>query len=148
MRNRNLVESLRNALSGLLWVVGAERNATLLFLAAILALAGALAVCLEGFALALLILVITLVLATELFNTALERLLDLLYSEYHPQVQRIKDLAAGAVLLSALGAFVVGSLLLADRLAGVGEPLMRRLLTGSSIILLGVLVLLGRMRRR
>ncbi len=147
MRNRNLAESLRNALAGLLWAVRAERSATLLFLAAVLALAVALAIGLEGFSLALLILVIVLVLTAELFNTALERLLDLVHSDYHPQVQRIKDLSAGAVLLSALAAFAIGLLLFWSRLPGADTSWMRRLLTGSLMIFLGVLVLLGRTRR-
>lgn len=147
MRNRNLAESLRKALAGLLWAVGAERNATLLFMAAVLALAVALAIGLDGLALALLILVIVLVLMAELFNTALERLLDLLHSEYHPQVQCIKDLAAGAVLLSALAALAVGLLLFWSRLAGSGESLLGQILAGAFIFFWIVLVLVGRLRR-
>ena len=54
------------------------------------------------------ILSIVLVLATELLNTSLEAMCDLVEPNRHPQIKKIKDLAAGAVLISALGAFIVG----------------------------------------
>ncbi len=147
MRNRTLWESLHNALNGLLGAIREERNSRLLFLAAVLALALAFIVGLEGLSLALLILTIVIVLAAELFNTALERLLDLVHSEYHPQVQRIKDLAAGAVLLGALGALAVGLLLFWRPLAGSGELLLSQIISGVLIFFWVVLVLIGRLRR-
>ena len=147
MRNRTLWQSLHNALNGLLGAIREERNAPLLFLAAVLALALALIVGLEGLSLALLILTIVMVLAAELFNTALERLLDLLHREYHPHVQRIKDLAAGAVLLGALGALAIGLLLFWGPLLGSEELLVSRILSGLLIFFWIVLVLVGRLRR-
>ncbi|ACC76510.1 diacylglycerol kinase [Paraburkholderia caribensis] len=54
----------------------------------------------------------TLVLAAELFNTALERLADHLHPEHHPAIGAAKDCAAGAVLLVCAGAALVGILTL------------------------------------
>ena len=51
---------------------------------------------------------VTLVISFEAMNTALEHLTDLVSPEYHPLAGRAKDAAAGAVLLSAIGAVVVG----------------------------------------
>jgi undecaprenol kinase len=48
------------------------------------------------------------VLAAELFNTALEHLADHLHPDTHPQIQVVKDCAAGAVLLSSCAALAVG----------------------------------------
>jgi diacylglycerol kinase (ATP) len=48
------------------------------------------------------------VLAAELFNTALEHLVDHLHPEVHPQIRIVKDCAAAAVLLTVLGAITVG----------------------------------------
>ncbi len=53
-------------------------------------------------------LVVALVLLAELFNTALEWLLDCLIPEYSPLVGHIKDVAAAGVLVTALAAAVVG----------------------------------------
>lgn len=55
-------------------------------------------------------LMITLVLAAELMNTALEHLADHLHPEHHPRIKIVKDCAAGAVLLLSLGALWVGAL--------------------------------------
>ncbi len=55
-----------------------------------------------------LILAIAMVLAAEAFNTALEHLTNLVSPDFHPLAGRVKDAAAGGVLLVAIGAAVVG----------------------------------------
>ncbi|MGH8217173.1 MAG: diacylglycerol kinase [Steroidobacteraceae bacterium] len=57
------------------------------------------------------------VLAAELFNTALEHLVDHLHPDVHPQIRIVKDCAAGAVLLTALGAVGVAVALAVHLLA-------------------------------
>ena len=59
-------------------------------------------------------------LAVELLNSALEALTDLVSPEHHPLAGQAKDLAAGAVLVTAIGAVVVGLLIL-------GPPLWVRI---------------------
>jgi undecaprenol kinase len=49
-----------------------------------------------------------LVLSLEMLNTAIEKLCDLVMAGFHPQVKIIKDVAAGAVLVSAAGSGVAG----------------------------------------
>jgi len=49
-----------------------------------------------------------MVLTAELFNTAIERICDLVHPEQHPTVKLIKDVAAGAVLFSAIMAAAAG----------------------------------------
>ncbi len=65
---------------------------------------------------ALLVFAIALVLAAEAFNTALEHLADAAVPNEHPLVGTAKDVAAGAVLIAALGAAAVGVLVLGPRL--------------------------------
>jgi len=48
------------------------------------------------------------VLTLEMINTSIERILDLLHPEKHPEIKIIKDISAAAVLLAALGALVIG----------------------------------------
>lgn len=59
-----------------------------------------------------LLLAITAVWAAEAFNTSLEILGDAVSSDSHPLVGRAKDVAAGSVLLTAIGAAVVGAIIL------------------------------------
>jgi diacylglycerol kinase (ATP) len=55
-----------------------------------------------------LIFAITLVWVTEALNTAFEFLCDVASPEFHPLVKKSKDVAAGAVLVSAIGAAIIG----------------------------------------
>ncbi|WML46401.1 diacylglycerol kinase family protein [Neobacillus sp. PS3-40] len=50
-------------------------------------------------------------LALELINTAIERVVDLVTNEYHPLAKQAKDLAAGAVFLYAIFSVIVGLIL-------------------------------------
>ena len=59
---------------------------------------------------ALVALAMTGVWAAELLNTAIEALTDLVSPDYHPLAGKAKDVAAGAVLLAAIGALAVGLL--------------------------------------
>ena len=65
-----------------------------------------------------LVLTMTLVWSAEAFNTALEFLCDAVQPESHPLIEKAKDVAAGAVLLCALGALAVGVLVFAPHLSG------------------------------
>ncbi len=68
---------------------------------------------------AILALTYTMVIAAELFNSAIEALTDLVSPGYHPLARQTKDVAAGAVVVTALGAVAVGLLLF-------GPPLWAR----------------------
>ncbi len=59
---------------------------------------------------ALVAIAVACVWAAELMNTAIEALTDLASPGFHPLAGKAKDVAAGAVLLAALGALVVGGL--------------------------------------
>ncbi|MGI9457540.1 MAG: diacylglycerol kinase family protein [Aeoliella sp.] len=59
-----------------------------------------------------LILCITLVLSVELFNTAIEHLARAVTREEHPEIRDALDVASAAVLVAAMGASVVGLLVL------------------------------------
>ncbi|MFL7814182.1 MAG: diacylglycerol kinase family protein [Anaerolineales bacterium] len=61
-------------------------------------------------------LTVGLVWVAEVFNTAVEKLVDLTNPEIHPTAKAIKDISAGAVLVSALTAVLVGVLIFGPRL--------------------------------
>ncbi|WP_254244041.1 diacylglycerol kinase family protein [Hymenobacter sp. BRD128] len=84
--------------------------------ASVLALGLGLYVKLTGIEWALVALAVAGVWAAELFNTAIETLTNLVSPEYHPLAGKAKDVAAGAVLLAALGALAVGALVFGPRL--------------------------------
>ncbi len=58
----------------------------------------------------LIIIVIALVVAAELMNSGIEALADHLHPEHHPAIGKVKNMAAGMVLVIAFAAVVVGVL--------------------------------------
>ena len=62
------------------------------------------------------ILVMGFVFAAEAFNTALEELCDKFKSDPDPHIAKIKDLAAGAVLIASFTAFAVGAIIFIPRI--------------------------------
>lgn len=70
---------------------------------------------------AAIVLCMAIVMALEAVNTALEYLTDLISPTYHPLAGKAKDAAAGAVLLGALGAAVVGVVIFGPKIAALFE---------------------------
>lgn len=60
---------------------------------------------------AILILVMTIVLSFELINSQIEKFLDIIQPNHNNKVKIIKDISAGAVLISAAGALIIGVLI-------------------------------------
>jgi diacylglycerol kinase (ATP) len=83
------------------------------FIAALVVLLAALFLRVSPVEFALLALSILFVLFAELINTAVEAVVDLVSPEFHPLAKIAKDTAAGAVLVAACGAGIMGYLILA-----------------------------------
>ena len=60
-----------------------------------------------------------LILGLELVNTAVEAVLDLASEDYHPLAKKAKDTAAGAVLIAAIAAAVIGVIIFGPKLLAV-----------------------------
>ncbi len=119
-RNATLWHSFKYAGAGLSVALHTQRNFRIHLAVAVAVVALGLWLGLPASAWALLALTIGIVLFAELTNSALELLVDLVSPDYHPLAGQVKDLAAGAVLVTALTAVVVGLLIL-------GPPLLARL---------------------
>ena len=59
---------------------------------------------------------IAFVTAMEMINTALEKLCDMVHQDIHPVIKMIKDIAAGAVLLAAIGSLITGTFIFLPKL--------------------------------
>lgn len=108
--NGNLIESFAYAIRGLVYVIKSERNMRIHMVTAILVIIISLFLNLTRFELIAVIFAITLVLITEMLNTASERMINLITEKRHPLAKIIKDMTAGAVLFSSMCAVVVGYL--------------------------------------
>lgn len=93
-------------------MIRAENNAKIHFLATILVIVFASWLQISRIEWAILILAMTVVWIGELFNTAIEAIVDLVSPEVHPLAKIAKDTAAGATLIAAIGAATAGFIIM------------------------------------
>jgi diacylglycerol kinase (ATP) len=105
---RNRIKSFSYALAGLRRFVWQEHNARIHLAATIAVVIAAFLLHVSRLESIALILVVGGVWATEMLNTCLEMIADIISPEEHPTIKFIKDLAAGAVLVAAITAVIVG----------------------------------------
>jgi len=119
MRSQNLLQSFRFACSGLWYALRTQRNTRIHLTIAVAAVGLGIWLRLSRTQWAILALTIGFVLAGEMLNTVAETLVDLVSPDYHPLAKIVKDVTAGAVLLTAIVSVIVGLLML-------GPPLWER----------------------
>jgi diacylglycerol kinase len=100
--------SVMHALHGVRHVLKHERNARIHLWVALLAFLLGVLLQVSDAQLAAVFFAVILVFLAEIFNTAIERTLDLVDLRENQQVKLIKDMAAGAVLIAASAAIVIG----------------------------------------
>jgi diacylglycerol kinase len=113
---RRTIYSFRHAGRGFRWALSSQANLRVHFLVAATVLIAAVLFRFSTLEFAGLFLCFAIVIAAELFNTALEVLIDYAWPERHPMIGRAKDVAAAAVLLAAIGTALVGILLFAHHI--------------------------------
>ncbi len=63
-----------------------------------------------------LLICIAMVWSAEIFNTAIEKLADVVSPEYHEKIKMVKDLAAAAVLVCAILSVIIGTIIFGNKL--------------------------------
>lgn len=117
MKNKNFIESFNNAVNGIISTIHTERNMKFHISTAFAVVVLSLFYELTRTEFLIVCLSVALVLVCELFNTAVELLVDIITDVYHPKAKIIKDTAAGAVLISALTALAVAYFVFFDRVS-------------------------------
>ncbi len=107
------------AIKGVVYLFASQRNARVHLFAAVLVVAGGFCFSISTTEWIAVILSIGMVIAAEAFNSSIEELVDIVSPDYNKSAGRIKDLAAGAVLLIAIAAAIVGVVIFWPRVFGV-----------------------------
>lgn len=116
------IQSFRCAIRGMRLMLRSQHNAWLhAFASCCVLFVGGLCV-LSAAEWCWIILAIMAVWTAEALNTALEFLADVASPEFHPLVGHAKDVAAGGVLISAIGSAIIGILILAPHVLGWLRP--------------------------
>src|SRR3989338_5939080 len=105
---KNRVLSFKYAFEGIWIALKEEPNFKLHLLAAFVVFILGLYLGISNLDWILLTITIGLVVSLELTNTAIEELVDSFTDEVHPAAKKAKDVAAGAVLVSSITAFIIG----------------------------------------
>ncbi|WAM32902.1 diacylglycerol kinase [Caldicellulosiruptor morganii] len=113
---RTLLESFDNAINGIIIAFKTQRNMKIHFLIAFLILLFTIVFKLNKIETIIVLFCIGLVITAELINTAIEATIDLIAKDFEPKAKIAKDVAAGAVLVTALLALTVGYFLFYDKM--------------------------------
>ncbi len=103
--------SFRYAFSGLAELLRSQHNARVHLFASLLVVIVGLSLGVTRMEWCALLLAMMLVWIAEALNTALEFLCNLVSPDFHPLIKKSKDVAAASVLISAVGAVVIGVLI-------------------------------------
>jgi len=113
---RKRLKSFTYAFKGLILFLKTEHNAWLHLAAAFLVICLGFALKISNYDWCLLSGSIGMVFITEAFNTAIEKLTDVVSPEHSEKAGMVKDIAAGAVLIASMVALVTGALIFIPRI--------------------------------
>jgi len=115
-KNRSFLSGLIHAIDGVMEGFRSERSMRIHCAAAALVIVCGLLLGLSAWEWIVCAILIGLVIASELLNTALEQAIDILSPQLDPRAKRVKDTAAGAVLIVSLAAAVAGLIIFLPKL--------------------------------
>jgi diacylglycerol kinase (ATP) len=128
MKIRKTIDSFNYAINGLLHSVKTQRNMKIHIAIALITLLVAGVSKVSRVETILLFVAITLVLMTEMLNTAIEAVVDMISQKYHPLAAIAKNVAAAAVLVTAINAVIVGYLIFYDKLSSLSFQVLHTII--------------------
>jgi diacylglycerol kinase len=108
--NKSIINSFKVAFQGIYYALKYNRNIRVHFIAAFLVIIASIYFKVNAFEMGILGVMILLVICTEMINTAIEEMVNLLINEHRQEAKIAKDVSAGMVLLTAIGSIIVGVL--------------------------------------
>lgn len=110
-KNPNFIVSLKNALNGVKCAFKIGRNFKIQLIFAVFAIAMSIFLKISLLEFSIIILTIFFVLFAEMMNTAIETVVDMYTQEYNEKAKIAKDIAAGAVTITAICSIIVGAII-------------------------------------
>ena len=141
MKVKKLVDSFNYAIEGIIYSIRTQRNMKIHMIAAILVLVATFFYDLSKIELLIITITISLVIVAEMINTAVEAAIDATTNFYHPLVKIAKNVAAGAVLVSAINSVLVGYVIFWDRLTPFNRTVMLKLKKSDPDMIFFILVI-------
>lgn len=143
MQMKKLVDSFNYAIDGIIYSIRTQRNMRIHMVIAILVLAGCFFFDMTKLELLILTITITMVIVAEMINTAVECAIDATTNYYHPLAKIAKNVAAGAVLITAINAALVGYIIFYDKVFPISLIMLNKIKDSSPHMIFLALVLVS-----
>lgn len=108
---KKLKKSFGYALSGIDYAINNDQNLVVHFIVAFLVIIASILLGITAFEMAILGITILVVITTEMLNTSIEKVIDLVTKEHRTDAKHAKDVASGMVLITAIGSVIIGILI-------------------------------------
>lgn len=141
MKIKNMVDSFNYAIEGLIYTVRSQRNMRIHMIAALVVLTACFFYNLSKIEFLIVLITITMVITAEMVNTAVECAIDATTNYYHPLAKIAKNVAAGAVFVTAITAIVVGYVIFWDKLMSISLLFMNKIKNSNSYMIFIILVI-------
>lgn len=138
---KRLLNSLNYAFDGIVEAVKKEKNMRIHIIVAMIVLTICFFYDLTKIEILIITITISLVLITEMINTALESALDAYFKKYNFFVKKSKDICAGAVLIAAINSVVVGYIIFSDRLKPITYNVLEKVKGSNTYIIFLILII-------
>lgn len=141
MKMKKTLESFNNAITGIIDTVRTERNMRIHLIVALVVLISSFFFDVTKYEFLILAVTIAMVIAAELINTAIEATIDMTTNYYHPLAKIAKNAAAGAVLITAINALLVGYIVFWEKLTKFSFTLINKVKNSEPYTMLIVLII-------
>lgn len=108
---KRFIKSFKYAFEGINYALNNDQNLVIHFIAALLVIICSVLLRVTPFEMGVLGLTILLVIASEMINSAIEKMVDLITKEHRQEAKIAKDVSSGMVLLISIGSVVIGLLI-------------------------------------
>ena len=119
MKIKKTLESFNNAITGIIDTVRTERNMKIHIFIMILVIIAGIILKINKSEWIICIILFAIVIGSELFNTSIETIVDMVMPEKNEKAKIAKDVSAGAVLVVAIGAAIIGLVIFVPRILNI-----------------------------
>jgi diacylglycerol kinase (ATP) len=143
MKVKKLVDSFNYAIEGIIYSIRTQRNMRIHMIVALLVLTACFFYDLSKMELLIITITITIVMVSEMINTAVECAIDATTNYYHPLAKIAKNVAAGGVLITAINALFVAYIIFYDRVLPFSIIMMSKIKNSSPHMIFLMLVVVS-----
>ena len=142
LHNSNFFEACKNAVNGIIYGTTTQSNVKKQLVIIAFVMLISLFFNLSKVEFICLIISVVLIIFAEMINTAVETVVDLYTDLYHPKAKIAKDVAAGAVVITALNAVIVAYFLFFDKIGEMGNSIYQTVINSPTYLAFVVVVLI------